>query len=60
MKSPHTNKEMPIITRWCTVNDCALYYYKCEDSGELFEDDGLIERNIEEVFKNADVNVFKL
>lgn len=51
MKSPFTNKEMRIVKEWRTMSfrkeefNVLFHSYKCEDTGEQFEDDTLAELN---------------
>lgn len=51
MKSPFTNKEMHIVKEWRTMSfrkdefKVLFHSYKCEDTGEQFEDDVLAQLN---------------
>ncbi len=51
MKSPFTNKEMIIVKEWRTMSfrkdEFKVYFhsYKCEDTGEQFEDDAFAQLN---------------
>lgn len=51
MKSPFTGKEMRIVKEWRTMNfrkdkfKVLFHTYKCEDTGEQFEDDSFSQLN---------------
>ena len=51
MKSPFTNKEMSIVKEWRTMSfrkdkfRVLFHSYKCEDTGEQFEDDAFAQLN---------------
>ncbi len=51
MKSPFTGKEMKIVKEWRSMNfrkdsfDVLFHAYRCEDTGEQFEDDALANLN---------------
>lgn len=51
MKSPFTGKEMNIVKEWRTMNfrkdefKVLFHSYKCEDTGEQFEDDAFSQLN---------------
>ena len=51
MKSPFTGKEMSILKEWRSMSfrkeefDVSFHIYKCEDTGEQFEDDAFAELN---------------
>jgi len=55
MKSPFTGKEMTIVKEWRTVRfrneefKMLFHAYKCEDTGEQFEDDDFAELNYNQV-----------
>jgi putative zinc finger/helix-turn-helix YgiT family protein len=51
MKNPFTNKEMSVQREWRKMNfrkdefDILFHFYKCEDTGEQFEDNAFAELN---------------
>ena len=51
MKSPFTGKEMPIVKEWRLLNfrkdqlSILAHFYRCEDTGEQFEDSALSSLN---------------
>ena len=51
MKSPFTDKEMTIVKQWRTLKfrkeefKVLCHYYKCQDTGEQFEDDLFADLN---------------